>query len=313
MEGVVLDPNIQDFTNNTANGKPIYTLTPQQARDTLINIQQVNVEIPPVKIYDYVIPINNGIPIKIVRAECKLDEKVPVIMYFHGGGWILGNFLTHYRLVSEIAFYTECAVIFVEYTPSPEAKYPITIQHAYAATKYISDNACQFGVDGERLAVMGDSVGGNMATVVALLAKDKGTPKISLQVLLYPVTNDNLETESYIKYANGPWLTKCAMEWYWKAYSPCEDDHKFVTVNPLSADICQLKGLPPALIITAENDVLRDEGEAYAHKLMKAGVPVLATRYIGAIHDFLMLNPIANSLVTRAALSQIFNFIKCTL
>jgi len=224
------------------------------------------------------------------------------VMYFHGGGWILGSKNTHDRLIREIANGANVALVFVNYTPSPEAKYPVPIEQAYAATKYIAENGKKMNLDSARLAVVGDSVGGNMATVVAMLAKQRGGPRIAYQVMFYPVTDANFETRSYREFANGPWLTKAAMEWFWNAYAPDVAARKNPTASPLQASLDELSGLPPALVITDENDVLRDEGEAYADKMMQAGVSVTAVRYLGAIHDFVMLNAISDTTAARSAI-----------
>jgi acetyl esterase len=224
-------------------------------------------------------------------------------MYVHGGGWILGNKNTHDRLVREIAVGAQCAVVFVEYGPSPESKYPVGVEQSYAATKYIAEQGDKFNLDGSRIAVVGDSVGGDMATVVTILAKERGGPKIDCQVLFYPVTDSGMDTPSYQQFADGPWLTKAAMEWFWNAYEPDVKTRKKYTLSPLQASIDQLKGLPIAIIVTAENDVLRDEGEAYAHKLMAAGIRVTAVRFGGTIHDFAMLNELAETPATIGAVS----------
>lgn len=305
-----LDPVIQKFVAGLDNNKPISSLPPVEARMVLRRTQKVAVDIPPVLVETYILPINGGLSIKILRPPDRATELLPTIMYFHGGGWILGDFEVFRRLVSEIAYYTNYAVVFVEYTPSPEARFPTPIQQAYLATKYIANNAALYNLDGNKLVVAGDSVGGNMAIAVTLLAKEQGTPKIDAQVLFYPVTDNNFNTASYQKYSKGPWLTEASMRWFWNAYAPDINTHRFITIRPLQANINELRGLPQALVITAENDVLRDEGEAYAHKLLAAGVPTLSMRYLGAIHDFLMLNAISNSMVTRSALSNAVQFIR---
>lgn len=225
-------------------------------------------------------------------------------MYFHGGGWVLGGFDTHERLVREIAIGAHAAVVFVNYTPSPEAKYPVPLEQAYAATKWVAENGQTINVNSSHLAVVGDSVGGNMAAAVALLAKDRGGPKIKYQVLFYPVTDANFDTPSYTAYQDGYFLTREAMKWFWDNYTSNQTNRKEPTVSPLQASIEQLRGLPPALIINGEFDVLRDEGEAYAHKLIEAGVPVTGLRYHGTIHDFVMLNPLADTPATRGAIEQ---------
>jgi acetyl esterase len=225
-------------------------------------------------------------------------------MHFHGGGWILGDKETHDRLMRDIATGAQATVVFVDYARSPEAHYPVAIEQAYAATQWVVANGASLGVDPSRLAVFGDSVGGNMVAAVTLLAKERRGPRIRYQVMCYPVTNADFTTASYAQYAEGPWLTRKAMQWFWDSYAPDLSTRNEPTASPLRASLEQLQGLPPALVITDENDVLRDEGEAYAHKLLAAGVPVTATRYLGTIHDFVLLNPISQSLPTRAAITQ---------
>jgi acetyl esterase len=226
-------------------------------------------------------------------------------MYFHGGGWVLGDKETHDRLVREITNDAQATVVFVDYARSPEAKYPVAIEQAYTATKWAAENGASIGVDTSRLVVAGDSVGGNMVAAVTLLARVRGGPKVDFQVLCYPVTDANFDTQSYQQFGQaGYWLTREAMRWFWDSYAP-EAVRNEPTVSPLRASLDQLKGLPPALLITDENDVLRDEGEAYAHKLMAAGVPVSATRYLGTIHDFMLLNPITGTPAPRAAIAQV--------
>lgn len=305
-ESPVLQNGVQEFVDalNKKGGKPIYTLTPTEARAVLTNLQAKTRDLASVVIEDKTIDIDGKkIPLHIIRPE-NAKQAMPVIMYFHGGGWILGNFKTHERFLRELTNASNAAIVFVDYSPAPEAKYPTQIEQAYAATKWIAENGKSLNLDTSKIAVAGDSVGGNMAAVVTLLAKENNTPKIGFQVLFYPVTDANFETESYKLFENGPWLTKKAMQWFWDAYLPNKEDAKKITASPLQASIEQLKGLPPALIITDQNDVLRDEGEAYANKLMQAGVPVVATRYLGTIHDFVMLNALANTPVTHAAISQ---------
>jgi acetyl esterase len=284
-------------------GPPIYKLPVQEARKVLENLQAQPIEKLPVHTEDLILPCgpNGKVSIRIVRPLSE-NEKLPVVMYFHGGGWILGSKETHDRLIREIACGSRAAVVFVNYSSSPEAKYPIPIEEAYAATKYIAEHGKDMKLDSSRLAVAGDSVGGNMATVVALLAKERRGPTIHFQVLFYPVTDANFNTRSYQDFAGGPWLTKPAMEWFWNAYAPNLADRKKHTVCPLLSTLDQLRDLPPALLITDENDVLRDEGEAYAHKLMQAGVEVRVMRYLGTTHDFVLLNPISNTPATRSAI-----------
>lgn len=306
MKKAALEPKTDQFIEELSALKapPIYKLSISEAREVLDNLQSKPVEKLPVLIEDLTIPDgkNGKISIRIVRPP-NTNGKQPVVMYFHGGGWILGNMHTHDRLIREIACGANAAVVFVNYSRSPEAKYPVAIEQAYAATKYIAEEGRSLNLDTTRLAVVGDSVGGNMAAVVTLLAKERKGPKISYLALFYPVTDANFNTASYEQFAEGPWLIKAAMEWFWNAYEPNIANRKKATVCPLQATLDQLKNLPPTLIITDENDVLRDEGEAYAHKLMQAGVEVTVVRYLGTIHDFMMLNPLSETPAVKSAIA----------
>lgn len=291
-----------------ASGPPLFKLSPEQARAVLSGLQaSIPVKKLPADIENRTIlggPNGTEVSIQIVRPPNNNNKTFPTIMYFHGGGWVLGGFDTHERLVREIAIGAHAAVVFVNYTPSPEAKYPVPLEQAYAATKWVSENGQTINVNSSHLAVVGDSVGGNMAAAVSLLAKDRGGPKIKYQVLFYPVTDANFDTPSYTAYQDGYFLTREAMKWFWDNYTSNQTNRKEPTVSPLQASIEQLRGLPPALIINGEFDVLRDEGEAYAHKLIEAGVPVTGLRYHGTIHDFVMLNPLADTPATRGAIEQ---------
>lgn len=301
-----IEKTTQQFLNtiNSSEGSPIYKLSPDDARKILSKVQDVNVTKLPSDIEDFTIPVGpeGQTNIRIIRPKNN-ESKLPVIMYFHGGGWILGDKNIYDRLVREISNGAQVAVVFLDYNRSPERQYPIAIEEAYAATKYISEKGNSFNLNSSKLAVMGDSVGGNMATVVALLAKERGGPKIDYQVLFYPVTDANFETESYNEFANGYWLSKSAMKWFWNAYLPDENQRKQYTVSPLQASVDKLRNLPSALIITNECDVLRDEGEAYAHKLIEAGVDTTAIRLLGTIHDCAMLNALADTPAVQVAIN----------
>jgi acetyl esterase len=294
-------------------GPPLYKLSPEQARAVLSGLQAGQVEKLPAEIEDRTIPGGpiGEVSIRIIRPSTNAKATLPAVMYFHGGGWVLGGPDTHDRLVRELANGAHAAIVFVNYTPSPEAKYPVPIEQAYAATKWVAENGRTINVDSSRLAVVGDSVGGNMAAAITLLAKERGgVPKINYQVLFYPVTDANFVTPSYNVYQDGYFLTRENMKWFWDNYTSNQTNRKEPTVSPLQASIEQLKGLPPALIINGEFDVLRDEGEAYAHKLIEAGVPVTGVRYHGTIHDFVMLNPITNTPAPRGAIGQASHALK---
>jgi acetyl esterase len=311
-----VEQNTQSFLKSLQQnpGPPIYTLLPDQARAVLSGLQASGtVQKLAAEIENRTIPGGpnaKGISITIVRPQSNSNETLPVVMYFHGGGWVLGGFDTHERLVRELANKANVVVIFVNYTPSPEAKYPVALEEAYAATKWIAQNGKTVNVNASCLAVAGDSVGGNMAAAVALLAKERDGPPIRFQLLFYPVTDANFETSSYMKYQEGYWLSREAMKWFWDNYVSNQTNIKEPTVSPLQASIDRLRGMPPTLIINGEFDVLRDEGEAYAHKLMEAGVPVTAVRYHGTIHDFVMLNALSDTPAARGAIDQASNSLR---
>ncbi len=287
-----------------AGGAPIYTLSPEAARNVLSGAQSGPVAKLNADIQDTSFPVGplGSVNVRIVRPQ-GVSAPLPVVMYFHGGGWMLGGKDTHDRLIREIAVGAHAAVVFVDYRRTPDVVYPVPNEEAYAATQYVVANARALNVDASRLAVAGDSAGGNMAAVVALLAKDRNGPKISHQLLFYPVTDDIAQNSSYQAYGNGPWLTTNAMHFFLDAHYP-KAVRNDALAFPLKASVEQLKGLPSATVIVAENDLLRDEGEAYARKLDQAGVAVTSTRYNGVIHDFVMLNGVANSPATRAAIAQ---------
>ncbi|QVM90651.1 alpha/beta hydrolase [Pseudomonas entomophila] len=302
-----VEHNTQAFLDalNAGSGKPIEQLSPKDARAVLSGAQAgVKLTLPKADVSEKTITVDGqAIRLTIVRPA-GVKGTLPVFMYFHGGGWVLGDFPTHERLVRDLVVESGAVAVFVNYTPSPEAHYPTAINQAYAATRWVAEHGKDINVDGKRLAVAGNSVGGNMAAVVSLMAKDKGTPAIKYQVLLWPVTDANFETGSYNQYAEGHFLTRNMMKWFWDNYTTDPKQRAEIYASPLRATTEQLKGLPPALVQTASADVLRDEGEAYARKLDQAGVPVTAVRYNGMIHDYGLLNVVSQVPAVRAAMLQ---------
>lgn len=315
----VIEPHTQQWLNElaaaSAGGPPLYELSPKDARAVLHNVQaSVPVELQPADIHDRVIPggSTGEVSIRIVKPV-DATGVLPVVFHSHGGGWILGDKTTHKRLDRELANQTPAVVVFVDYTPAPEAQYPVQNEQAYTALEWAVAHAAEISADPTRIALVGDSVGGNMTAALTLMAKERGGPDITAQVLFYPVTDANFNTSTYQRYAEGPWLTRPAMRWFWDAYLPDENRRSEVTASPLRASLEQLRGLPPALIINGEHDVLRDEGEAYARKLSQAGVPVTQVRYGGTIHDFVLLNPITQTPAPRAAISQAASYLRTAL
>src|SRR5215207_9996142 len=304
---VVLEPAAQALAGAlaTGGGPPLYTLSPEDARAVLDQAQSGDVAMAPAEIEEHMIPggPDGTVSVTVVRPV-GTNGSLPAVVYTHGGGWILGNFATHERLVRDLTAQTGAAFVFVNYPRSPEARYPTAIEQVYATVQWVAERGGELGLDGCRLAVAGESVGGNMTAAVTLLAKDRGGPAIRYQALLYPVTNAAFDTETYAQFAEGPWLTRKAMQWFWDAYLPGAARRSEPTASPLQASLEELRGLPPALVITDEADVLRDEGEAYARKLRQAGVEVTAVRYEGVFHDFMMLNALAETNANRAATAQ---------
>jgi acetyl esterase/lipase len=298
---------VRDFLKvlNSGAGKPIEQLSPAEARKVLIDAQNsVTVDYSGIEESELTITQDSEkVRIHIIKP-IGAKPGAPGFIFIHGGGWVLGDYPTHRRLVRDLVVASGAVAVFPDYTPSPEAYYPVAIYQIYATLKWVSEHGSEIGVNGKNIAVVGNSVGGNMTASVVLMAKEKNGPAIKLQVMLWPVTDANFETGSYKELGEGRFLTRNMMMWFWDNYLPDKTARKEIYASPLQASLEQLKGLPPAIIQTAENDVLRDEGEAYARKLDEAGVPVTLTRYGGLIHDYGLLNPLAGVPAVQTALLQ---------
>ncbi|MFH8791056.1 alpha/beta hydrolase [Streptomyces sp. NPDC017941] len=295
-----LEPAAQAFAEATAQPPFLYQIPVAEGREAVDAVQSgEGVPLPDVD--EEWITVRGGrtgdVRARIVRPRGATGP-LPVVLYLHGAGWVFGNAHTHDRLVRDLAVGTRAAVVFPEYDLSPEARYPVAIEQNYSVAQWVAREGHHKDLDGTRIAVAGDSVGGNMSAALTLMAKERGDVRLAHQVLFYPVTDASFDTESYHRFAEGYFLRRDAMRWFWDQYTTEESERAQITASPLRATTEQLTGLPPALIITAEADVLRDEGEAYAAKLRAAGVPVTALRVQGTIHDFVMLNPLRG---TRAA------------
>jgi acetyl esterase/lipase len=302
---VVLEPAAKDFADATSTPPFIYQLTPDDAREVLEGVQRSGIDKPDVDIENITIAggPHGEIAVRLIKPAGITGEQ-PVILYTHGAGWVLGSPETHDLLVRNLAVGAQAAVVFPDYRRAPEAQYPSQIEEAYATAEWIVEHGSEHGLDTDRIAIAGDSCGGNMAIAVTLMAKERGGPSFAAQLLYYPVTDAGMDTGSYHEFAEGYFLTAPAMAWFWDQYLPDESRRSDSLVSPVNASSEELAGLPPALVINGEADVLRDEGEAYATKLRAARVPVTATRYGGIIHDFVMLHPLADTHAARAATAQ---------
>jgi acetyl esterase len=271
-----------------AGGTPMHLQTPDEARATML-AQSAALGKPEAvaKIENRSVPGPEvDIPVRLYNPAA--EGPSPALVFFHGGGWVIGSIETHDNLCRSIANAAGCVVVSVEYRLAPEHTFPAGIEDAYAATCWTVEHADRLGVDPRRVAVGGDSAGGNLAAVVSLMARGRHGPSLALQVLLYPITDRDLDTPSYLKYADGHLLTRDGMAWFWNHYLPEGVSPRHPYVSPLRAD--DLSGLPPALVITAECDPLCDEGNAYAKRLQQAGVPVTLSCYPGMIHGFVRRN-----------------------
>jgi acetyl esterase len=310
MNQHTLEPAAQEIADATSKPPFLYELGPEGARKVLDDIQAAPIAKPDIDETWITVPAEVGdVRVRIVKPVGPA-ALLPAVLYVHGGGWVLGNAGTHDRLVRELAVGTNAAVVFVEYDRSPEEQYPVAIEQAYATARWIAHDGHSRGLDASRLAVAGDSVGGNMTAALAILAKQRGDVTFVHQSLYYPVTDAAQDTDSYIEFADGPFLTAKGMAWFWDAYLPDEARRSEITASPLRASLDDLAGLPEAFVIVDENDVLRDEGEAYARKLTEAGVRTTSVRFNGAIHDFLMLNPLRGTAATTAALEQAVHILR---
>lgn len=303
--GYALEAAAQQFSEATLDPPHLFQLPPEEGRKTVDAVQDSPIDKPEVD--DLWITVEGGptgsVPVRIVKPRGATGV-LPVVVYTHGAGWVFGDAHTHDRLVRDLAVGTGAAVVFPEYTRSPDVQYPVANEQSYAVAKWVVEHGADQGLDGSRMAIAGDSVGGNMAIALTLMAKERGDVAFRGQVLFYPVTDAAFDDGSYDEFAEGYWLTREGMKWFWDQYTTSDEDRALITVSPLRASEEELAGLPPALVVNGECDVLRDEGEAYAAKLRRAGVEVTAVRYGGIIHDFVMVNSMHGTPQARAAIAQ---------
>ena len=300
------DPHLSKKTKEflkvlNAAEKPVESLPVPDARNVLTTAQaSVKVDLSGIEESEKTITADgHTITLNIVRPQ-GVKGNIPVFMFIHGGGWVLGDYPTHKRLVRDLVVESGFASVFVNYTLSPEAKFPQAVNEVFAATKWVAENGNQINVDGSRLAIVGNSAGGNMSVVTSIKAKEKGSPKIKAQILLWPVTDAGTDYESFQLFGEDRFLTSPLLAWMAGQYISKPEDAKSIYLSPILASIDQLKGLPPTLIEVAENDILRDQGEAFGRKLDEAGVDVTTVRFNNAIHDWGMLNGLADTPETKA-------------
>ncbi|MEX3943294.1 alpha/beta hydrolase [Paraburkholderia sp. BR10937] len=307
-----IEPLIRQFLDQlNKNSSPFWELPQPQPQDILTKLQeQTAVDMSGVTTTEQTINEDgHSVKIYIMKPE-NTEGKPGVLLFVHGGVWIVGNFANHKRLLRDLVVGSGQVGVFVEYTPLPAARFPTQLEESYAALKWASEHAADFGADGSRIAIAGNSVGGDMTAALTLIAKDRNGPKISFQALMVPATDASVDTASYKEYGTGRFLTRSFMKYGWDMYAPDAKTRANPYVSPLRASAEELKGLPPAIVVTAENDPLREEGEAYARKLMNSGVNVVSVRYNGTIHDFVALNALRNIPSTEAALQQISEAIR---
>ena len=290
---------------NAGDGPPLEALPPLEARQVLVDAQaSVNVDLSGIDESEKMITADGySIVLNIVRPE-GVKGTLPVFIFIHGGGWVLGDYPTHKRMVRDLVVLSGFAAVFVNYTRTPDAQYPQAINEIYAATKWVAEHGEEIEVDGKNLAVVGNSVGGNMTAVTALMAKARGGPQIKLQIMMWPIVDASFETDSYHQFGEKRFLTTPLMKWMYDMYIADPEKRQDIYASPLQATVEQLQGLPPALIQVAESDILRDGGEAYGRKLDEAGVPVTTVRYNGMIHDFGLLNGLAEVPAVRSLFVQ---------
>jgi acetyl esterase/lipase len=302
-----LDPAVRKFLIPlNKDPSPFWELPQPKPQEVVTALQnKTPVDMSGVTISEQSLTVDGRtIKLFIVKPD-HVEGRPGAILFIHGAVWIAGNFENHKRLVRDLVVESGQPAVFPEITNLPVGKYPVPLNEAYATLQWMAGHASEFGADGSRIAVAGNSVGGNMTAALNLMVKDRSGPKISYQVLLWPATNAGVDTCSYEQYANGRFLSREFMKYGWDRYAPTEKERENRYVSPLRASLAQLQGLPPTLVITEENDVLRDEGEAFAHRLQDAGVPTVFVRYNGTIHDFGLLNGVTSLPTTQRAIHQV--------
>ncbi len=307
----VLEPAARELAEATSKPPFLFQLSPDEGRKAVEDLQSGRNLMPEAAVEDLTVTggPTGSVRLRIVRPP-GIAGPLPVVFYVHGAGWVFGSPATHDRLVRELAVGARAAVVFPDYDRSPEVRYPVALEQCWTALQWVVNAGAQHDLINSRTVIAGDSVGGNMTAALTLLAKERGGVGLTGQVLFYPVTDARFDTSSYEQFAEGYYLSREGMRWFFDQYTQDPDQRGQITVSPLRATADQLAGLPPALLITGEADVLRDEGEAYADHLRAAAVPVTAVRYAGVIHDFVMLDALRGTHAAGAAIAVAIAFLR---
>ena len=309
-----LDPRVRWFLDLLREtGRPeVFEITVEEARALNLQGQQLfSVEAPACDLEERAIETGDfgRVPVWIFRPQGAAGV-LPAVLYIHGGGWVLGDHEVYDRLMRQLAGGTGAAVVFPEYSRSPEVRYPVALEQVYAVTQWLARHGAEWGLDTSRLVMAGDSAGATMIAGVSLLAEERGGARLAAQALIYPLTDAGFDTGSYEEFAEGYLMSTRAARWFWEQYTSDPEVARRPQACPSQASVEMLKCMPPTLVITAECDLLRDEGEAFARKLMAAGVPVTCTRYLGTIHAFVSINALAETPAARAATAQAIGFLR---
>jgi acetyl esterase/lipase len=308
-----LEKAAEQICDRSAKPPFVFQLPPAQGRRMLDRAQKAPAYKHPATVSTLEVDTDRHGVVNLYHIEPEgLKDSPPVIFYIHGGGWVCGSFHTHEKLVRELAARTKSVVLFPDYSLSPEARYPTAIEQCYFILSNLEEIAgyLRWNLSFDTLTVAGDGAGGNMAAAMAILAKQRQGPRIHKQLLYYPVTNAPGNADAYRQFANETHLTRAGMQWFWNQYAPEERSRREITASPLRATREQLRGLPDTMILTAEADILREEGEAYARHLREAGVDVTALRVGGTIHDFVRLHALDNTAACRAAMDGSVAWVK---
>ncbi|MET9435731.1 alpha/beta hydrolase [Streptomyces sp. NPDC006551] len=299
---VILDPLVRRLVEASTAPPYLHELGPEEGRQALRESQNHRIEDFDVEAAFHVARVGpTGLVGFWIVRPTGTTGPLPAVLYIHGGRWMLGDAQTHARLVSELVREAGVAAVVPEYSRTPEARYPVALEECHALLTWAVRQASELGLDADRLAVAGDCAGATLATALSLLAKERGGPAIRAQLLYYPLTDARCDSPSQRRFATGYLLTREALRSYWRQYAVDPGERDAPTASPLRASLAELADLPPALVVTAEADVTRDEAEEYADRLRRAGVPVTAARFQGMVHDFVSLTALRASPSTLAA------------